>query len=244
MCFPRNFLLTATDLITLRAFMAAQCQPPSTQELTPTDNRHADPLETQEGDLHRLEDEGDASEMKTCTTMVTNPPSSKPDQEHRVVLSMAKTGSNACGARRYDCSCHLTGVSGRFWFLQYTSLSMFMGRPGGRASGCGCTGLRLRLALSKYGVPVAIVAGIGLMVDGSGFSLQPSLRVERIVKYTSPGFETIWRLKRGLVSLPEARTRFIELYRSDSSLRHHKDPSGNSYIKVSYHLQRFHRSTH
>ncbi|KAI8689182.1 hypothetical protein NCS55_00174600 [Fusarium keratoplasticum] len=213
------------------AFMAAQCQPPSTQELTPTNNRHTDPSETQEGDLHRLEDEGDASEMKTCTTMVTNPPTSKPDQEHRVVLSMAKTSSNACGARRYDCSCHLTSVSGRFWFLQYTPLSMFVGSPGVRASGCGCTGLRLRLALSKYGVPVAIVAGIGLMVDGSGFSLQPSLRVERIVKYTSPGFETIWRLEKGLISFPEARTRFIEQYRSDSSLRHHKDPSGNSYIQ-------------
>lgn len=216
--------------------MAAQCQPPSTQELTPAGNTNADPSQAQEEDLHRLGHEGGAGETEMCTNTVTNLGSNS-HQEHRVVLSMARTSSNAHVAQRHDCSCHLTSVSGRFWFLQYTPLSMFMGRPGGRASGCGCTGLRLRLALSNYGVPVAIVAGIGLMVDGSGFSLQPALRVERIVKYTSPGFETIWLLEGGFISLPEARKRFIQLHRSEGSLRYHKDPSGNSYIQVSCNLE-------
>ncbi|RMJ11530.1 hypothetical protein CDV36_008821 [Fusarium kuroshium] len=218
------------DLINILnlAFMAAQFQSPSVQELTPTTNKDSDPLDAQEGDPHQLEHEGDTDNTTSSTSTVTNP-SSNSHQEHHIALSTTGTRSNARGPRRYDCSCYLTGASGRFWFLQYTPLSMFTRN---RGPGCSCAGLRLRLALSKYGVPIAIVAGIGFMVDGSGFELRPALRVERIVKYTSPGFETIWRLEKKLISLAEARQRFIELYRSDSSLRYHKDPAGNGYIQT------------
>ncbi|KAJ3471747.1 hypothetical protein MRS44_001846 [Fusarium solani] len=213
------------------AFMAAQCQPPSIEELTAAGNTNADPSQAQEGDVHLLEHEGDAGETEMRTNTVTNP-SSKSHQEHRVVLSMARTSSNVCGARRYDCSCHLTSVSGRFWFLQYTPLSSFIGKPNDKASGCRCMSLRLRMALSRFGVPYAIVASIGFQVDGPGVELRPALRTERIVNYTSPGFETIWRLENGFISLSDARARFIQLYQSEGPLRDHKDPAGNSYIQT------------
>ncbi|RSL61639.1 hypothetical protein CEP53_005027 [Fusarium sp. AF-6] len=218
------------DLINILnlAFMAAQFQSPSVQELTPTTNKDSDPSQAQEGDSHQLEHEEDTDNKTSSTSTVTNP-SSNSHQEHHITLSTTSARSNTRGSRRHACSCYLTGASGRFWFLQYTPLSMLTGNGG---SGCSCAGLRLRLALSKYGVPIAIVAGIGFMVDGSGLELRPALRVERIVKYTSPGFETIWRLENNLISLAEARQRFIELYRSDSSLRYHKDPAGNSYIQT------------
>jgi hypothetical protein len=72
------------------------------------------------------------------------------------------------------------------------------------------------------------------MVDGTGFELRPPLRVEPIVSYTSPGFETIWRFERSLISLEEARGRLVELHRSDESFRNHRDPAGNTYIHVGY----------
>ncbi|RSL90251.1 hypothetical protein CDV31_015731 [Fusarium ambrosium] len=218
------------DLINILnlAFMAAQCQSPSVQELIPTTNKDSDPSQAQEGDPDQLEHEGDTDNTKASTSTVTDP-SSNSHQEHHITLSTTSARSNTRGSRRYACSCYLTGACGRFWFLQYTPLSIFTGN---RGSGCSCAGLRLRLALSKYGVPIAVVAGIGFMLDGSGLELRPALRVERVVKYTSPGFETIWRLENNLISLAEARQRFIELYRSDSSLRYHKDPAGNGYIQT------------
>ncbi|KAG7419845.1 Myotrophin [Fusarium oxysporum f. sp. rapae] len=66
-----------------------------------------------------------------------------------------------------------------------------------------------------YGVPKAIVAGIGFMVDETGFELLSTLRTETI---------------KSLISLEEARGRLIELHRSDKFFRNHKDPAGNTYI--------------
>lgn len=224
--------LTASNAVPRSAFLAAQCQPPTTQELAPIAKTSTSPPGTQEGDVDHLEHDEDASGARVCTSTAIDL-SSKSHQEHRIILPAVKTSSNAYRTQKHGCSCYLTGISGRFWFLQYTPLSRFIEKPNDRTSGCRCISLRLRLALSKYGVPVAIVAGIGFMVDGSGFDLRPALRVERIVNYTSPGFEIIWRLKKGLISLPEARTGFIELHRSEGPLGDHKDPAGNSYIQVS-----------
>ncbi|RSL52449.1 hypothetical protein CEP54_010901 [Fusarium duplospermum] len=220
------------DLINILnlAFLAAQCRPPTIQEPTPRAKTDALPSGAQQEDVGHPGCEGDTKETKTGTNTAINP-SSTSHQEHRIVLSTARTNSNASGARKYSCSCHLTGVSGRFWFLQYTPLSSFFGKPNDRP-GCRCISLRLRMALSRFGVPYAIVAGIGFMVDGSGVELRPALRAERIVNYTSPGFEIIWRLENCLISLPEARQRFIELHQSNGPLGCHKDPSGNSYIKT------------
>ncbi|CVK94509.1 uncharacterized protein FMAN_03583 [Fusarium mangiferae] len=154
----------------------------------------------------------------------------EPQPAYRNTPSLASSCSRVSGARKYDCSCHQARIARRFFFLQYTPLSSFLGKLSGRAPGCTCIGLRLRLALSKYGVPRAIVVGIGFMVDETGFELLPTLRTEVIVNYTSPGFETIWRLQKCSISLDEARERFIKLYQSDESFRNHKDPAGNTYI--------------
>ncbi|KAF4972880.1 hypothetical protein FSARC_651 [Fusarium sarcochroum] len=213
------------------AFMAAQCQPPSSQKPLQTVKEDPDPSAAQEGDPNCGKLEGVVDEAEACFSAAIQS-SRVPQQEHRILLSAVKTTSHARGTRRYNCSCHLASTSGRFWFLQYTPLSSFIRKPKECASGCSCISLRLRLALSMYGIPIAIVAGIGLMVDETSFDLRPALRAERIVNYTSPGFEAIWRLEKGLISLPEAREKFIELYRSDSSLRYHKDPAGKGYIQT------------
>ncbi|KAJ9151045.1 Ankyrin [Coniochaeta hoffmannii] len=142
------------------------------------------------------------------------------------------TNRHHCGQRHCDCLCHLTGKkSGRFWSVEYTPLSILLKKPKNGRCGSSQFCLNFRLALSKLGIPFAIVAGLNITADAIGFNLQPALRTERFVKYTSPGFETLCRLQYGNISLGEARTKFVELYRSDTSLKDHRDPSGQSYLQ-------------
>jgi len=140
-----------------------------------------------------------------------------------------------CGTRHCGSLCHLTGnKAGRFWFLEYTPLSILLTRPdnGNCESGQFC--LSLRLALSNYGIPFALIAGLNITSDPTGVTLRPSLRTERTVKYTSPGFETLVRLKHDNITVDEAKRRFIKLFRSDSSFKDHRDPSGKGYLQVTH----------
>ena len=142
------------------------------------------------------------------------------------------TNRHHCGQRRCDCLCHLKGKkAGRFWFVEYTPLSILMRKPENGRCGSRQFCLHFRLALSNYGIPFAIIAGLNITKDAiRPFALQSALWPERIAKYTSPGFETICRLEHGNISLGEAQTRFGELYRSDPRLEDHRDPSGHSYV--------------
>ncbi|KAL2692465.1 hypothetical protein Neosp_002874 [[Neocosmospora] mangrovei] len=73
--------------------------------------------------------------------------------------------------------------------------------------------------------------GLRLLAGTGSFSIQPALQVERVVKYTSPGFEIIWRLRRRLIKVDEACIAFRLLAREDPTLELHVDPSGSSYIE-------------
>jgi hypothetical protein len=64
------------------------------------------------------------------------------------------------------------------------------------------------------------------------YSLRPALSVQRVVRYTSPGFETLWLFKQGYISLPEAQGRFRELAKCDGTLKHHINPGGRNYVQV------------
>ena len=61
---------------------------------------------------------------------------------------------------------------------------------------------------------------------------RPAFEVERIVPYTSPGFETLWRCKEQLITIEEARDKLVDLYRSDPTFKNHVNPGGESYIEV------------
>lgn len=233
-CTSTRYLsIISANQILHRALTVAQCQTPSFHDPNFPANKYPSSSPTQENSPRHAGHEGVTDGSKVGSNASINR-TSELQQGDRIMPSVAKMYPRACGARKYDCSCHQTGISRRFLSLQYTPLSCFIGKLSDRPSGCRCIGLRLRVALSMYGVPIAIVAGIGFMVDGAGFELRPALRAETIVSYTSPGFETIWRLQRSLISLEEARGRLVELHQSDSSFRHHKDPAGNTYIHVSY----------
>jgi hypothetical protein len=62
---------------------------------------------------------------------------------------------------------------------------------------------------------------------------RPAFEVERIVPYTSPGFEILWRCQIDLITVEEAQKSLVDLYHSDPTFKDHVDPAGKSYIEVS-----------
>lgn len=152
-----------------------------------------------------------------------------------VAEALAKVNAPACSVRHCCCSCHLTGnIFGRFWGLEYTPLSVLLRKCNNE----WCTSRRvrcnIRLAFSKYGIPWAVTAGLDFISEAGGCAIRPALQMQKIVNYTSPGFEILWLCKNFQISLSEARMKFTELYRSDPSLKHHVNPAGKSYTQVEF----------
>ncbi|RSL56181.1 hypothetical protein CEP54_008989 [Fusarium duplospermum] len=138
-----------------------------------------------------------------------------------------------CAVRTCSCSCHQSSrISRRFWALDYIGLLP----PGNKCDQPSCNasayGFRLRVALSQLGIPWSVTMGLRLLAGVGSYTIQPALQVERVVKYTSPGFEIIWRLENQLIKADEACMAFQKLAREDPSLNLHVDPSGSSYIET------------
>ncbi|KAH9893058.1 hypothetical protein F4778DRAFT_749463 [Xylariomycetidae sp. FL2044] len=148
------------------------------------------------------------------------------------VISIPRSRKVDCALRSCPCSCHLVGTTQRrFWSFEFTPLSAFLGQCDRKE----CTARRnqwsARLALSQWGIPFAVSAGVHLVSQSGKYCLQPSLSVQRIVKYTSPGFEAIAKCQEGLITPQEACKKLGDLARSDSSFKVHVDPAGNGYIE-------------
>ncbi|KAL4893772.1 hypothetical protein BDV59DRAFT_23774 [Aspergillus ambiguus] len=155
-------------------------------------------------------------------------------QSHRSPIPRPKALD--CTVKHCHCSCHLTqSCSSRLWVLEYTPLSIFSGA----CSNQQCTATRyrwgLQFALTRYGIPFKIQTALEFVSGGGKYALRPALSIERVVKYTSPGFETLWRYQRGLMSLSKTKERFRELQKCDPSLKHHVHPGGRSYVQELLH---------
>jgi hypothetical protein len=64
------------------------------------------------------------------------------------------------------------------------------------------------------------------------FALRPALQLQRVVKYTSPGFEILWKLSESILGWDDAETQFRELYQTDPTFCSQVDPSGHGYLEV------------
>lgn len=65
------------------------------------------------------------------------------------------------------------------------------------------------------------------------YHLKPTLEVQRVVKYTAPGFDTLFELSEGVISWEVAKARFDALYQSDPSFIRQVDPEGLGFPEVS-----------
>jgi hypothetical protein len=92
--------------------------------------------------------------------------------------------------------------------------------------------LQFRAALSQLGIPWAVILGVNLTLEAGKFTLCPALQVQRVVKYTSPGFEILWKLSEEELGWDDAGAQFRELYRTDPTFCSQVDPSGLGYLEV------------
>lgn len=91
---------------------------------------------------------------------------------------------------------------------------------------------RVRLAFNRLSIKWAFLIDLEVILGAKTYSLRPALSLQRVVNYTSPGFETLWKCKNHFILLSEAQDQLRMLDRLPSPLRHHVNPDGNNYIRV------------
>jgi hypothetical protein len=139
-----------------------------------------------------------------------------------------------CAVLQCHCSCHLTKqVGSRFWFIQYTPLAYMLKICDNAACTARRQRVQLRAAFSQMGISWAVILGLDLTFEMGKFTIRPGLQLERVVKYTSPVFETLWKLSGARLSWEDAQARFRELHHADPTFCRQVDPSGHGYLQVS-----------
>ncbi|KAH7130999.1 hypothetical protein EDB81DRAFT_905786, partial [Dactylonectria macrodidyma] len=137
-----------------------------------------------------------------------------------------------CSIRQCSCSCHrTTKVSGRFWALQYTPLGAFREPCDNKSCTGTCYGISLRAAFSRYGIRWATILAFHLLNEEGKVFFRPVLGFQRVVPYTSPGFELLWKVNWESFSAEDAQAQLSILARNDSSFTRHVNPAGIGYLE-------------
>ena len=117
--------------------------------------------------------------------------------------------------------------------IQYTPLADMLKICDNAACTARRHRVQFRAALSQMGISWAVILGLDLTFEMGKFILRPGLQLERVVKYTSPGFEALWKLSEAKLSWNDAQARFRELHHTDPTFCSQVDPSGHGYLQVS-----------
>ena len=157
--------------------------------------------------------------------------------DQQAVVSFARRAPQfqraPCSNKHCHCSCHRTEhASGRYWGLEYTSLSAILGSCDNKLCSSRRARWNLRVAFTRYGIPWAVCAGLEFLSGAGTYAIRPALSLQRVVKYTSPGFEILWKCQYHELSLSEAKEGFLSLKRTEPSLKQHVNPRGDSYVRV------------
>ncbi|KAH6974327.1 hypothetical protein BKA56DRAFT_645492 [Ilyonectria sp. MPI-CAGE-AT-0026] len=137
-----------------------------------------------------------------------------------------------CLSRYCSCICHRTErTSRRFWALEHTPLAVFQQICDKESCNVSEHGGTFRFALSQLGIRWATVIQLYFVTAAGKYSLRSSFEVERVVPYTSPGFEILWNVRENIITFEEGREALVHLHRTDPTFPNHVDPSGKSYIE-------------
>ena len=137
-----------------------------------------------------------------------------------------------CDVRQCHCSCHATASrTWGTWAIRHTPLSAFT-----RAcdhSNCSARRYQfyIRVQLSRWGIPFAMVVGGEIIAGATGYTLRPSLQTQRVVEETSRGFQALLDLEESYITCDEAKSIFQEIHQSDPTFKHHVGPDGYTYLQ-------------
>lgn len=90
------------------------------------------------------------------------------------------------------------------------------------------------VGLYRFGLLWAFQANLDLSWGNYGFSINPTLRMQRLVKHTSPGFEVFWKCKTDRLDIQLAREALFELFSTGTVSPQDVDPSGWTWLEASW----------
>ena len=191
-----------------------------------------------EEDIIEFENKGiDHSALQDTTTIASKLPPNRQSlrREHFSPRRGKVRRRQACASMSCSCACHrVVATSKRFWAIEYTPLAVLLRSCDTGACTATKYGFNFRIALSQLGIKRAVIAQCQILSASEGYSIRSALKTEHVVPYTSPGFEVIWKLQTDQISLEEAQSTLVQLFRSDEeAFREHVNPGGVSYIEVS-----------
>lgn len=136
-----------------------------------------------------------------------------------------------CDLRACCCTCHRTySRSWKPWTVTYTPAAAIV-RPCDQDS---CTArkatLGLQIQISLVGISAAFRLQGEFVTGAAGYSLRTALRIQRLVKATSKGFEILHQLRYFNTTIEEAKTAFKRLHASDPALNTHVNARGQTYL--------------
>lgn len=97
----------------------------------------------------------------------------------------------------------------------------------------------MRLALTWFNIPYAVTASFAFTCDNGQYALTPTLAIQHVVKNTSPGFEALFLCEIFKISVEECKRRLRDMYQSDVYFKHHVNPAGKGYLRVSSSYREF-----
>jgi len=154
-----------------------------------------------------------------------------------------------CNIKHCHCSCHSSKavVSLGFWTVKHTPLSAILWDCDQSRCGARRYQLSVCVQLLWLGIPFALSVGGEFITGTSGYSLRPSLQIQRVVENTSLGLEALERLRHWCFLIPifeegtrnyavkDAKITFRELHRSDPTFRTHVNSQGHTYLQELIH---------
>lgn len=89
------------------------------------------------------------------------------------------------------------------------------------------------IVLARVSIPWCLKASLDLRWGYGCYSIAPALELERIVKYTSPGYEIFWKCEIGILDLPSGLLQLDRLFRAGRASPLDIDPGGATWLEVS-----------
>ncbi|GAQ03699.1 hypothetical protein ALT_1020 [Aspergillus lentulus] len=87
------------------------------------------------------------------------------------------------------------------------------------------------MGLYWLGIPWAFQASLDLSWGNSGFSITPNLRMQQLVKHTSPAFEVSWKCQTDRQDIQSAREALFELFSTGTVSPQDVDPDGRTWLE-------------
>jgi hypothetical protein len=159
-------------------------------------------------------------------------------QKTYMQITRSQNRTDVCLDGKCPCSCH------RMWTKKGWPCSWRISSPFALFSSCDrakCENRNFHVALQLSLVPAHLFHLLKLRLQLSwgerGFSMSTGLEPIRVVKFTSPGFEVLWKTITQQISPPDAQRDLTQLFETGQASPNDVNPKGLSLLEVALNWQ-------